>query len=515
MKKSVLPIIILLAAAMPLFAGPFGINLLANSGFENSSHFAGWTVTNGGSGWGVGSPGYVGSYHISSSYALCKVEQTISLISTGFSVSELDGGNLIVNWRVMVRGNGYNNTLYYARVNILDSSTEVIASDNIFSESSLGTIPINTEWIEASGTIELTGAGARYITFSTGGKDTNGWAGQYGASFDDASVILTYPSDTQEESGFNSTQETADVIMPGVHSVTISGTANADEEDWYRFQVIGGNHIWVNLLSGQVDLELYDSSSAQIGGVFGYTSGTMYADYISSEEDKRWNWLRVIGSASRGPYQVNINNPDDPTLPVELTSFTAIVTQDQVVEISWVVESETDLAGYNVFRNDEIELGGAIQVNDGQIIASNSTTQTTYTFTDLDTEYGTTYHYWLESVELDGQNQFYGPVSVTVTEPGEEDPGDTPDAVYSTTLAGAFPNPFNPVTTISYSLEQDGVAHFTMYDLKGRIVGQMTKTGKQGENTLSWDAQNLPSGIYFIRMNAAGVEETRKVMLLK
>ncbi len=215
-----------------------------------------------------------------------------------------------------------------------------------------------------------------------------------------------------------------------------------------------------------------------------------------------------------GERSINMDNfyveAEDITLPVTMSSFTATpaATLDAVT-LNWVVESETDHMGYNVFKSEDDVLANAFRINTN-IIESGAMN---YEYVDVEVESGATYYYWIESVDLSGFATMYGPAIATILE--GEDPGETPELTFNTEFSGAFPNPFNPVTTLSYSLNEAGVATFTMFDLKGRKVGEMTQQGHEGSNQLTWDAQDLPSGIYFIRMSAGGMNETQKVMLLK
>jgi hypothetical protein len=203
------------------------------------------------------------------------------------------------------------------------------------------------------------------------------------------------------------------------------------------------------------------------------------------------------------------------TLPVTMSSFTAALTSDfNAVALNWVVESETDHLGYNILRGEDDTLANSMMINTHIISEGDQNgTQISYAYRDTDIENGDTYYYWIESIDLDGTSTMFGPQTVTITE--NEDPGDTPEVVYVTGFDSVFPNPFNPVTSLKYTLKQDDTAKFTMFDLKGRKVGEMTDHGQKGSNTLTWDAQNLPSGVYFIKMNAGDTEQIRKVMLLK
>ena len=83
-------------------------------------------------------------------------------------------------------------------------------------------------------------------------------------------------------------------------------------------------------------------------------------------------------------------------------------------------------------------------------------------------------------------------------------------------LERAYPNPFNPVTTISYGLPVDAEVRLIVYDLQGRIEAELTNEFKSaGYHTLHWDASNHASGIYFMKMMTTEFTKVQKLMLVK
>jgi len=79
-----------------------------------------------------------------------------------------------------------------------------------------------------------------------------------------------------------------------------------------------------------------------------------------------------------------------------------------------------------------------------------------------------------------------------------------------------YPNPFNPTTTIEYSLPKTGNVSLIAYNLLGEEVTHLVSESQQaGYHKVIWDASNLPSGIYFYRLQAGDFIETRKMILLK
>ncbi|MAX10497.1 MAG: hypothetical protein CMG13_06595, partial [Candidatus Marinimicrobia bacterium] len=84
-------------------------------------------------------------------------------------------------------------------------------------------------------------------------------------------------------------------------------------------------------------------------------------------------------------------------------------------------------------------------------------------------------------------------------------------------LSDAYPNPFNPITNIDFSISQEEFLSVKVYDVMGKIVKTIVDNEKfqKGTYTLAWDASYLPSGLYFIRVEAGLNISTQKVTLLK
>ncbi len=86
----------------------------------------------------------------------------------------------------------------------------------------------------------------------------------------------------------------------------------------------------------------------------------------------------------------------------------------------------------------------------------------------------------------------------------------------SSFILSSFPNPFNPTTTISFSLPKPGDVSLKVYDVTGRQVETLAeKRYDAGEHQVTFDGTTLPSGIYFAQMTAGTVTQTRKMVLLK
>ena len=83
-------------------------------------------------------------------------------------------------------------------------------------------------------------------------------------------------------------------------------------------------------------------------------------------------------------------------------------------------------------------------------------------------------------------------------------------------LAG--PNPFNPTTSLNVVVPEAGLVSVNVYNVLGQQVATLADGYMDASNTghtLTWNAENLASGVYFVRANASGQVSTQKLMLLK
>ena len=79
-----------------------------------------------------------------------------------------------------------------------------------------------------------------------------------------------------------------------------------------------------------------------------------------------------------------------------------------------------------------------------------------------------------------------------------------------------YPNPFNPKTTISFKLPQAGKVHINVYDILGRdVITLVDKEMQPGKYTVEFDGKNLPSGVYFYKLQVNSFTDIEKLLLHK
>ena len=83
-------------------------------------------------------------------------------------------------------------------------------------------------------------------------------------------------------------------------------------------------------------------------------------------------------------------------------------------------------------------------------------------------------------------------------------------------LQQAYPNPFNSEITIEYAIAKDVAVSISVYDLLGRSVTKLVNENQQAGNySITWQANEITSGIYFLNMTASDYSSTQRIILLK
>lgn len=105
---------------------------------------------------------------------------------------------------------------------------------------------------------------------------------------------------------------------------------------------------------------------------------------------------------------------------------------------------------------------------------------------------------------------FQNPVLLTISQTNVD------DVPQYTNRLSVFPNPFNPETNIHYELAETGNVLLEIYNIKGQKMTTLLNEEKEaGKHSLTWNAENLGSGIYLLRYETPALKEVRKLILLK
>jgi len=182
------------------------------------------------------------------------------------------------------------------------------------------------------------------------------------------------------------------------------------------------------------------------------------------------------------------------------TNITAIASGSNIV-VSWIEPMENrELASYNIYRNSEL--------------IAESVTETSYQDENVPTG---SYTYNITALYDGGwESEFSDPATINHT--------DSPDNLIpiATELTGNYPNPFNPVTNISFAIESADNVSIEIFNIRGEKVKTLVNDHLEpGYYSRTWNGNTdnqkpASSGIYFYKMRAGGrYTSTRKMILLK
>ena len=298
----------------------------------------------------------------------------------------------------------------------------------------------------------------------------------------DATDQVNYDADFDDYAEFSATDQTV--------------TDNDDVGPlWYNFS--GRSYIGTGTFDIDVDV-------TDVFGTTGEDSGVNYT---------------AIGGTAQGYVRITYYWSCDGVLPVELSEFMAIQNTENLAELTWIVQSESEMSGYNIYRNIDSDVQNAIQVNNELIEAFNSSEEHSYSFIDKTAEYGL-YYYWLEMVDNDGSTQFSEVAGINIQP--IDDYGSAPEFEALRGIQSIYPNPFNPSVNISYYLSEQADVFVEVYNVKGQKIYEFNEGSKTAgmSHTVVWDGKNMnnqtaASGIYLFKLSAGNFTEVKKAVLGK
>ncbi len=252
--------------------------------------------------------------------------------------------------------------------------------------------------------------------------------------------------------------------------------------------------------------------------------GQLAGSYSLSAPPAGYEWLVTPQSVSASDftqannYTVTLTFTLVPEgyLPVELSSFTAAISVDNFVNLTWVTQSETNVQGFYVLRNSTADLSTAATIS-GLIQATNTSQQQTYIYKDTDLYEDGEYFYWLQNSDMDGSTDFFGPVSISYSQSG----GNAPAIPLVTELKAIYPNPFNPIAYLPYDIATTANVRFDIYNARGQLVRAFDLGSKApGRYKIEWDGTDVTgrscgTGLYHVRMVAGKDSYLRKAVLIK
>jgi hypothetical protein len=193
-------------------------------------------------------------------------------------------------------------------------------------------------------------------------------------------------------------------------------------------------------------------------------------------------------------------------VPVELTSFTAQLSDYQVL-LQWQTSTETNNQGFEIQRKIiQYDNKGEWELLGFTVGKGTTTEPQFYSFNDdVSSLNATSFVYRLKQVDYDGSFEYSNEVTVE---------NSTFPERYS--LSQNFPNPFNPSTTIEFTLPKKEFVTITIYDVLGNEVTTLVNEEfNAGSYKIEFNASTLTSGVYIYKITSGSFTQTRKMTLMK
>ena len=189
-------------------------------------------------------------------------------------------------------------------------------------------------------------------------------------------------------------------------------------------------------------------------------------------------------------------------IPVEMSAFTANVNGNSV-QLNWTTATEKNNMGFEIERCLSNGEGDWAKV--GFVEGHGTTTQSSsYSFADNNVLTGI-YSYRLKQIDFDGSYAYHNL--------NEEIEIGLPNKFE---LAQNYPNPFNPATTIKFSITKQSNVKLELFNSIGELIGTILNEVKSAGNyQVSFDASNLPSGVYMYKLSSDEGSFIKKMTLIK
>jgi len=181
---------------------------------------------------------------------------------------------------------------------------------------------------------------------------------------------------------------------------------------------------------------------------------------------------------------------------VEIAYFEARWRDSKVVALTWDVSTDTETAGFNVYR--ESDIGCSRERINRELVYG----QGPYVYVDADVNPNLSYDYYLEAIDENGVPESFGPVHIDAAEGSKK----------AFALYQSKPNPSEGKAVIAFDIPADAAVELVLYDVAGRTVTTLVDdTLPAGEHTA--DVIGLPSGVYVYRLDAGDFTAARKMVI--
>ena len=463
-----------------------------------------------------------------SPYSWTTSDSTVASINTGGLLTALKGGSILVHAVDVYGGNGVSDTIQIYDTRASMSDTIGVIGDSVDLSISLSPITLGMHVQSLQATVTFDSTVVHLLSISNSGSITSGWL--YSSNISGTQIIFAAAT-------------TANLASPGVvcklrFVVPPYATAGRTSNIMFQQFVLNEGHPRVLAVNGsitaslvglpaaptslnavainsnRIDLTWHDNATNETGytvqrrtettltwSTIAYTA----ADSVSFSDigvyDGTKYFYRIYASNGGGnSAPSNVTNAVTPMQPP--TYLNAVQLEGAAIQLTWQDNSSSEL-GYYIER----KLGPA-----GTYAVIDSVSSNVTAFTDSTGVPGNEYFFRVRAYNSDVASVYSNEVHLTLTGVKANGTG-IPDKFG---VSQNYPNPFNPTTVISYQLPVNSMVTLKVYSVIGKEIRTLVNGRESaGFHSAVFVASDLPSGVYFYRMQAGKFSETKKLMVIK
>ncbi|NWG29452.1 MAG: T9SS type A sorting domain-containing protein [Ignavibacteriaceae bacterium] len=203
-----------------------------------------------------------------------------------------------------------------------------------------------------------------------------------------------------------------------------------------------------------------------------------------------------------------------PSKPQDLTITVYNTGSNSHPKLNWIAAGETDVQSANpgVLIDRKINNGSWTQI---ATLSGTAAQYIDYGINYAGSGYNTAY-YRIRFKDTQNKISIYSDIKSIQYGDAWKIGTEQENSITDYKLQQNYPNPFNPTTSISFSIPKNGFVTLKVYDILGKEVAELVNEIKEAGNySVTFNASELPSGIYFYTLTSGNFTATKKLILLK
>jgi hypothetical protein len=368
-----------------------------------------------------------------------------------------------------------NGMIYYFRVTAVDSAGNESGFSNEVNATPIVSPNINMNCPSI--------VSVKDVPYDQGGRVSLVW---FASALDtNVNILPSYsiwrssPELLQSDNSFKSIQEQSKSFITNIRTMVVNGII-------YSWECIG-------------------TQPAHRFSSYSFTATTLY-DSMSTTIGKHYFMVSALTNDPNVFYDSKIDSgfSVDNLPPLPPQNLAGNIQPGKIV-LHWEANSEHDLQRYAIYRSSN-------KLNEPDSLEVYAFTTDT-SFIDSNPMIDLEAYYYVKAQDI---HENFSKMSNQITLRATNIIGNNNDIPTEYSLNQNYPNPFNPSTQIEFSIPQNSHITLKVFNVLGKEVATLINGEREtGSYSLTWNAQNCPSGVYFYRLTAGSYTMTKKLVLMR